>query len=199
MPSETTVDFLAPGNVVQFGSRRAAGIPDRRTPEVHTPLVLPHHFKDGLKVVGSEVAPGTYRCNGGSTCYWERLSGLHRTLDEIIANGNASGPDVITIADHDVAFYSSRCGEWTDDLSPITLDRNAPFTDGTYIVGVDIAPGLWRAEHFGACYWERLSGFTGSLHEIIATSGTEPNPIVRIAESDRGFRSSHCGIWTRIA
>jgi hypothetical protein len=45
--------------------------------------------------------------------HWERLSGLSRELDDIIANENTDGPAVVTVAPNDVAFKTHGCGEWT--------------------------------------------------------------------------------------
>lgn len=63
----------------------------------------------GTQLVGSEVAPGTYRA-AGSLCYWARLSGTSGTFEEILANNN--GPGVVTILASDKAFKSARC-DWS--------------------------------------------------------------------------------------
>ena len=67
---------------------------------------------EGKWVVGSHIMPGTYEAPGGSTCSWERLSGLTGTPDDVIASDLPSGPAVVQIAEDDVAFYSIDCGEW---------------------------------------------------------------------------------------
>lgn len=154
-------------------------------------------FGSGTKIVGTDIAPGTYRTRQASTgCYWARLSGFGGTLGEIIANENTNGPEVVTIAPTDKGFQSTRCGTWTSNLSPITQSPTSPFGTGTFIVGVDIAPGTWRADGGSSCYWARLSGFGGTLNQIIANdNGTT---IVTIAPSDRGFTNTRCGTWTKI-
>lgn len=69
---------------------------------------------DGVYLVGTDFPPGTYRGNVDSgSCYWARLSGTSGGFEDIIANGNVSGPTVVTIDDGDVAFETTRCGEWT--------------------------------------------------------------------------------------
>jgi outer membrane murein-binding lipoprotein Lpp len=67
---------------------------------------------DGVYLVGQEIEPGTWRTSGHSGCYWERLRGLSRELDDIVANENTDGPAVVTIATSDVAFKTHDCGEW---------------------------------------------------------------------------------------
>lgn len=68
---------------------------------------------DGIFLVGKDINPGTYRNSGTSGCYWKRSSGTSGDFDEILANGNESGPAVVTIQPGDVAFTSKRCGTWT--------------------------------------------------------------------------------------
>lgn len=68
---------------------------------------------DGVFLVGEDIKPGTYRSNAdGGYCYWARLSGLSGELDDIIANGNPTGPTVVTISSSDEAFETNGCGEW---------------------------------------------------------------------------------------
>jgi hypothetical protein len=167
-------------------------------PPTRTPEPAGYSFTDGTKLVPSEVQATTYRRRqGGGNCYWARLSGLGGTLGEIIANQNTSDSEVVTIGPGDKAFQSRGCGRWTQDLSPITNSLTDPFEDGTYQVGIDIAPGTWRADATSTCYWARLRNFGGSLDGIIA-NGNDPGPIVTIGASDKGFRSSRCGTWTKI-
>lgn len=68
---------------------------------------------DGTYVVGSDVAPGTYRAPGGDACYWARLKDTDGALSSVIANGLGEGRKVITIAKSDAAFETRGCGPWT--------------------------------------------------------------------------------------
>ena len=70
---------------------------------------------DGTYVVGTEVAPGTYHTAGAAdgNCYWERLSGLSGTFDDIIANDNTDGPTTVTISATDKAFKTEGCESWS--------------------------------------------------------------------------------------
>ena len=70
-------------------------------------------FGNGIHVVGEDIEAGTYRTDGGGTCYWARLSGLGGGLNDIIANGLPDGPATVQISSSDAAFESSGCGEWT--------------------------------------------------------------------------------------
>lgn len=67
----------------------------------------------GTFIVKTDIAPGTYRSKGGSSCYWARLRSFGGGLSAIIANGNATGAAVVTIAAGDKGFKSQRCAIWT--------------------------------------------------------------------------------------
>ncbi|MBI5421700.1 hypothetical protein HZA44_01025 [Candidatus Peregrinibacteria bacterium] len=72
------------------------------------------------------------------------------------------------------------------------------FGDGNYIVGTDIQPGTYRTRKASAgCYYSRLSGFGGSMDEIISNDITDFPAIITIAATDKGFKSTRCGTWTQ--
>lgn len=67
----------------------------------------------GTFLIGEDIQPGTYRTEGDSGfCYWARLSGLSGELGDIITNDLPDGPGFVTIAETDVAFETTDCGEW---------------------------------------------------------------------------------------
>lgn len=74
------------------------------------------------------------------------------------------------------------------------------FGPGTYHVNSDIAPGRYFSTPRSGCYWERKSGFGGTLAEIIANDFVAYDAaqyIVDIQDSDAGFQGdSECGMWS---
>lgn len=70
-------------------------------------------FGDGMELIGTHIQAGTYRAPGGSSCYWERLSGASGTNDDILANDLAPINPVVEIASSDYAFSSQDCGNWS--------------------------------------------------------------------------------------
>jgi hypothetical protein len=154
-------------------------------------------FGDGIFIVGTDIEPGTYRSTGQSGCYYVRLSGFDGSLDQILASENTDSPAVVTIEPADKGFKSSRCATWTQDLSAITASR-VTFGDGIFIVGTDIEPGTYRSTGQSGCYYVRLSGFDGSLDQILASENTDSPAVVTIEPVDKGFKSSRCGTWTSI-
>src|SRR6266487_4109390 len=155
------------------------------------------HFGDGTFVVGKDIKPGTYRTRTGSPgCYFARLSGFGGTVGDIISNANTDNPAIVTIAASDKGFQSTNCGTWTKDLSAITTSKTS-FSDGMYIIGPDIEPGTYKSGGQQGCYYARLSGFGGTVDDIISNANTDTAAIVTISASDKGFQSDSCGTWTR--
>ena len=86
-------------------------------------------------------------------------------------------------------------------LAPATPDPTPPaqgsatFSNGTWLVGEEIAPGMWRAVRSRTCSWKRLSSLEGP-DEIVAGAGSHLT--VQIQSSDAAFWSEGCGWWTQI-
>ena len=156
-------------------------------------------FGDGTFVVGADIRPGRYRAvDLGAFCSWSRLSGFSGEFDDIIAIEIPQGASaLVDIRPTDVGFESSGCGTWSSDLAAVTAGSTAPFGDGTYLVGVDVAPGTWRAPGGEFCTWQRLAGFSGDFGELIAIDIVAGPAIVSIAATDIGFSTTGCGSWTR--
>jgi hypothetical protein len=72
----------------------------------------PNVFGDGVHLVGVHIAPGRYRAEGVTGCYWARLAGVTGGFSDILANDNVDGTATVEIGASDAAFESSRCGEW---------------------------------------------------------------------------------------
>jgi len=162
--------------------------------------VLPDRFGDGTHRVGADIAPGTYRNTADDTlCSWRRTRRSDGRALEIVSV-TATFRQVVRLSPTDSEFWSQGCGTWEPATVPITPDPHAPFTDGVFIVGLDIAPGLWQATAPGStCTWARLADFTGSPSDRIETSDWfSRRDTVRIQTSDSGFFTFGCGYWRRL-
>jgi fibronectin type III domain protein len=98
---------------------------------------------------------------------------------------------------------------WSNSVRAVPVAPPPPVTfgGGTYRVGVDIPAGTYRYSGSGGvsdtwCYWERLSGFSGTFADIIANDfidGPVPPGYVQISSGDVGFFARPgCGTWTKI-
>jgi hypothetical protein len=68
-------------------------------------------FGPGTYIVRADVAPGTWRADGGSSCSWARLRGFGGTAGEIIASGDGASATA-RIESSDRGFLSTGCGTW---------------------------------------------------------------------------------------
>jgi hypothetical protein len=162
-------------------------------------IVAPFNFGGGTRLVGSEVRPGRYRSvnASGASCYWERLRNTTGSND-IIANSIGGGPRLVEIVATDVAIRTSGCATFTEVIGAATTSPTASFGNGVYLVGVDIAPGTWRADTPStSCYWERLRNITGSDDIIANFFGSTP-AIMTVLATDVAIGVSGCGTWTRV-
>lgn len=167
-------------------------------------------FAEGVYMVGTDILPGTYvAANSGSTddsgdeCYWSRLNGFRSdAFDHLSAYANR-GPAIATVMHSDAGFRSWNCGTWTSidlaagsDSDLQIAGAGGVFGDGTFLVGVDIAPGSYEGNLRGnaLCRWRRVSDFswnTGVITEVTSSERT----IATILPSDKGFFSYRCGEW----
>ncbi len=165
-----------------------------------TPAGPKTSFGDGTYRVGTDIAPGLYWTAGSNSCYFARLSGFTGSLDEIIANDNPSGQAIVLVDSGDTGFQSKRCGQWQNITSlPVRSDPTAPFSDGTFKVGDQVAPGTWKNDKGSFCYWARLSGFGAILDDVLANGVEDAPTIVTIQTGDQGFTSRRCGTWTYVS
>lgn len=155
----------------------------------------PKPFGDGSYGVGKAIQPGVYRSNGkGSYCYWEILD----AAGGIIENHFGLAGGAVTIGGNAATFKSRSCGAWSP-LNPAALpalsaaQQLAPKKDGFYIVGLDIAPGLWKSDgKRTGCYWSR----TSLGMEILDNDFGYGGGTVMLRAGDFEFYTRGCGTWT---
>jgi hypothetical protein len=159
-------------------------------------------FANGTHVVGIDIPPGTYRgFSGGGHYSYPRCTGIR--VGQASRSGSTAAPRavveydsaVITIEPTDVAFISSGCNRWTNELKPIT-DSRTSFSDGYFIVGLDIDPGTYTTQGGLTCRSERLAGFSWLPQDSIEVGQpTNGSLTVTIQPTDKGFSSFECGAW----
>ena len=72
--------------------------------------------------------------------------------------------------------------------------RPAVDGDGTYLVGADIMPGIYRTPGGSRCYWARLNSLDTS--DIIDNNNSTGPQVIEILPSDRAFQTRGCQQWT---
>ena len=168
-----------------------------------SPIVAPGQpFGEGTFLVGDEIAPGRYRAASATRdCVWRRRSGVAWLDGERLGSSTGSrGGAIVEIASTDTYFHSWGCGEWSSDFTPI-VTPGQPFGDGAFLVGVEVAPGTYRAAS-PYCQWARLSGFSDYHGDAIDSqnsfTGLTLILTAEIAPTDLGFHSHSCGRWTLV-
>ena len=189
LPPTTTTTTLPP-------TTTTTTLPPTTTTTTTTTTVPPlPGFGPGTQLVGADLDAGRYIAENVSGCYWERLSGVGGTFDEIIANDNVDGRAIVDISGEDVAFNSTRCGDWVI-VQPVEDPPSSTMGQGSWQVGIDIAPGRWSTtSEVDGCYWQRVSSFSGEFAAIIANDNVDGRAIVDISANDVGFESTRCGDW----
>ena len=84
--------------------------------------------------------------------------------------------------------------ESTESLVTQTGPKSVIPTDGTYLVGTDIQPGMYRSTGSSDCYWARLASLDTS--DIIDNNLSAGPQVVEILHSDRAFLTEGCPRWT---
>jgi hypothetical protein len=152
-------------------------------------------FGPGLWIVGVDIAPGTYRADGAN-CSWRRLRGFGENSNDTIEVESAT---IVEIGPSDTGFSATAaCGSWV--VAPTTGPQATTFGSGAWIVGIDIAPGIYRSTGMAqSCYWRRVSGFGGGYDESIEVGFAGGIQTVSILVTDAGFSADEdCGTWSLI-
>jgi hypothetical protein len=152
----------------------------------------PYLVNPGTFIVGTEIQPGIYRGNAGldmsNSCYWERLKDVLGTLDSILANDNAKGQFYVEIKTSDYAFTTECELLPLDSLPPRVGDFPQIIEPGTYLVGKDIQPGLYKGQAGNdfttSCYWERQRNVAGGFDAIIANDNAQAQFYVKVLATD---------------
>ncbi len=115
---------------------------------------------------------------------------LEVALTEISATRTSQVRLSPTVAELSATSLSTPSPEMILTQSP---EPEAPHEDGIYIVGAEIAPGLWRStsEDQRFCYWARRKYDGILLSSYYGLPGIE----LRIFSSDYEVELDGCGTW----
>ncbi|GAA0449339.1 hypothetical protein ACFQ2B_19150 [Streptomyces stramineus] len=155
---------------------------------------------NGTYQVGSDIKPGTYHSEGNKLgCYWERSKDSKGDVDSILANDNVVGSSYVTIGTGDKIFKTRGCKSWTlvSGEKSGTPKSEVP-GNGMYRVGVDIAPGTYKAEgNKTGCYWERSKDALHEVDSIEANENVSGSGIVTVTAEDAYFKTNGCAVWKK--
>lgn len=172
-----------------------------------------------LVLGGTDVLPGLYRVaapvpgDGGASgilfdtsCKYGVYQGTERGLDQLEhANAADGGRPVLRIRDAQLA-YTTNCGRWelVDEATWLAQPDDAGVTvgDGTWVVGADMRPGVWRVSgttdpEIGCIYQVNSSFEAGS--DMVAFDTPYAYPAEYAFEVGQRFVSLGCEDWGFVA
>lgn len=196
---------LSPGSHVLTAKYSGDGALSPRsvnfTVKVAAKPAAPGVFGDGVHKVGTDIRPGLYRVKipEGELCYWARLKDNRDTLDSILANELARGYSLIRVFDTDRYIESNDCGTWhlVSQSSPWPFKGKSIPGDGTFIVGVDISPGVYE-EQWSECYGALLADASGELSDIIENEFSDGPLRATISSDVFAFQTHGCSTWKKV-
>jgi hypothetical protein len=166
------------------------------------PLTPRTTFGPGQYRLTADIPPGRYYSDPSNGCHFQRVRGFGGTPAEVINDSIINfdaGQWIVDLLASDGGFVTdANCGFW---FPTPRRGLSQTITPGMWIVGAQITPGVYRAENStAACYWQRLSSFTGAVDSIIASAfvSSAGVQLVTIANTDVGFSATaECGTWIR--
>lgn len=112
------------------------------------------------------------------------------------SSGAAPGPVTVTVTPPQTTIRATTpaAAPRTANQPPETGPRSVIEGDGTYLVGSDILPGIYRTPGGSRCYWARLDSLDTS--DIIDNNNSTGPQVIEILGTDRAFQTSGCRQWT---
>lgn len=140
----------APGPSVQraMDTDRAYAAAAPYQPAREEPKRDPRIISDGTYEVGTEIQPGVYRVGR----YWERQDRNQETIQNDLTQGCPSIM-VVRASDAYVKIQGEAIPAAISTMDPIASNCS----DGSFLVGQDVAPGRYRLRGSSHVYWERMN------------------------------------------
>ena len=191
-------DSQEPAVQNEANTQPSLAAPASQTPAVAAASEAPASSTGSVWLVGEQISPGIWRAARPETCSWRRMTSPDVSDSAVIAAGSWM---TVEIQPSDVAFWSEGCGGWSQTLEPPSASPGDPFGPGTWLVGEEIAPGLWQnSDSSQGCSWARLGKLDGGPSATTASGSTSSTTIViALGARDAAFDSQGCGTWTRIS
>lgn len=146
--------------------------------------------------LGHKVCAGF---DAGAT-YWQITASL--TAGGYTAE-QASKVIAVSAADMCPRYTSAVDAALTPAAVPVQAAATAPayplnqITEGTYLVGSEVAPGQYVTEGASICYWEREKNTEGGFQAIIANGNAQGHTTVTIKGGDKAFKVTGSCTFTK--
>lgn len=152
-------------------------------------------YEAGMYKVGTDIMPGLYKVEVEGLLgmgYVERSKDASMSLDSILANILLTGDGYAEIKETD-AFVKVTSAILTPfDIAAAVPSFSNEYSDGMYLVGIDIEPGEYKVEVTDTAtkmgYVERLSDASYNFESIISNSLIQNQAYVTIEATDFAIR-----------
>lgn len=195
--------------------------PPEPQPAPSSPLVILElpagvtaEYRDGRYTVGEDMEPGTYRTVIPLTlfnteyCLWSIRSANAEGPDDARHGAVSEGMGTMTVAVGDTV-ESSGCFGWDAvdpaDFASATVGTTVLIPPGTWLVGPDLAPGLYRSPFpvrthslNPYCSLDLYADWSGSRQAVIATWAITGGYPVFEVELGQQIRTRGCGHFEKV-
>jgi hypothetical protein len=162
--------------------------PNPPAPQVGPPKLGPSWFKRGWVLAIAALVVGVGIGSAGGKTKVRDVAGP-------ITTATATATATVTTTIQPTKVVATHTVQVRVTFTPAAVNQ---FSDGTYLVGKDIPPGLYKTDGSGGCYWERMSSLSGGLDSIIANDNISGPTTVQIAATDAAFKTSGGCTWSRV-
>lgn len=173
----------------------AAGTPSAATSGLKPPLRSRTWFIIAVAVAALIV--GAVIGGAGKSTNDAKASPAITTTTRTTATATATATATVRVTTMPTKIIATRTQQVRVTYTP---PPPASFGDGTYVIGTDIQPGIYKTAGGGdgACGWTRMSDLSGDFDSII-TNGIASGPTtVQIDPGDKAFKLEGGCNWSRI-
>jgi hypothetical protein len=194
-PDQQPQDYNAPGPQPYYGPQSPTA-PQHPTVRRRTAIGI----GIGALILGAGIGASGH--NNKTTD--AAATGAPKATATVTTTHTAPAPAAVTITAKAAAAPAAPTVTVTAAAAAATSAAPAGIGDGTYVVGTDIKPGLYKTSgpaDTGAlanCYWERDRDLSGGMDSIIANDNASGPTTVQISASDKAFKTSGCAPWVKV-
>lgn len=126
----------------------------------------------------------------------------------IVLAAIVSGTDKTAKPNDISSVVASSANKAAESIKPTAIGPVKPSVvkitkEGTFIVPNEVKAGTYQTtvpQDSIACYWERLTSLDGSVDSIADNGFAERGQqvIVTVSPNDKYFKTTGCGVWTKI-
>ncbi|WP_194906663.1 hypothetical protein [Catenulispora rubra] len=191
----------APGPQPYYGTQWAAA-PQHPTVRRRTAI----GFGIGALIVGAGIGAAGHSDKTTATAATTAAASAATATATVTTTQTAPAPAAVTITAKAAAAPAAPTVTVTATATAAAPTSAAAtgISEGTYVIGTDIKPGLYKTSgpvdtgDLANCYWERDRDLSGGMGSIIANDNTTGPTTVQISSSDKAFKTSGCAPWVKV-